>query len=125
MGKQVECSLCKASIQSDLAIACYNMGKIHYECMDTSSCSARKKSQDNEGKAITVPSGLTKEEQIEATFGVSFDDLIEWSQRLRDGSVHYLHNGTKNVYSWTGSNKWIKADQDLSDNVFVDMAIFS
>ncbi|ARF11889.1 hypothetical protein Klosneuvirus_3_24 [Klosneuvirus KNV1] len=80
-------------------------GKVTYECPNRTNCFTKEelkaKADKERDKELLAKFGtLPQEEQIEAMYGVKFDDLEELSIRLRDGSCHYHHIPTGEYYSW-------------------------
>lgn len=81
----IKCQLCGITGKIDNFFTVHNKNDISYECVNDKQCRAR-----NSIETIRIQtSGIgTKEEQI-LEFGIKFEDLIEYPQRYRDGSIHY------------------------------------
>lgn len=101
----------------------------HYECGGKlePSCRERRKIKAQEIAKIKEDARkaeqikyahLTKEGKLEAKYGVKFEDLTENPNRYRDGSIHYKHNVTDEIYSWVFvSKEWNKPTEQYTRNI--------
>lgn len=109
----VQCERCGLTKPQMEMSHCSFRGKVTYECMSKCMTPEEIKAKDEAElqKELIVKFGnLPKEEQLEAMYGVSFDDLEDTGERYRDASYHYLHTSTGERYTWCwGSNYWRKS----------------
>lgn len=115
MGKSVVCNLCKECIPSNDAFHCHSGGNVTYECMNTSECNKLRNVIKNESKNNPVLRNLSKEEQFKKLYEINFSDLVEYKNRFRDGSIHYIYKPNNEIYSWNFlSGSWSKGNDYIT-----------
>jgi hypothetical protein len=63
---------------------------------------------------------LPKEEQLEALFGIEFNQLVKLQKQFRDGCIHYLdsYTGTRVIWSFIDKRWRIPSDTELQPSSF-------
>lgn len=115
----VECERCHIVKPLMEMSQCSFRGKVSYECPSRNNCKTKEEIKQHEEEIkskelISKYSHLSKENQIEAMYGVNFDDLDEHPMRMRDASIHYYHDETDTYYSWCwGDSIWRKTNKSI------------
>jgi len=126
LSQLVQCQRCETKKPLIEMSQCSYRGKVTYECPNRTNCFTKeelkaKADKERDKKLVDEFGSLPQEEQIEAMYGIKFDDLEELSIKLRDGSHHYHHIPTGECYSWDFfQNTWKTANPSIKKYIEQD-----
>ncbi len=126
----VECQICKTGRLVDEMYSCLSGRTTTYECIDEDDCKIQYKEYEKRRQQSFVKSfinhdlreedikQLSKKEQFDYIYKIKFEELYELPQRFRDGSIHYYHEESGDIYTWSFiGNNWYVCEEKYKSNI--------